>query len=280
MTPSAGSRRIFFLARMRPGWLTLAAVTLAVAGIASPAAAVAETTDVTFYGGTLTGLTVDPAFTQGSFQNLSYRYESCGTEPAEETCTWKLQASLHSDLTQSCAPSTPGSQLLLDSGERSGNGTFESGPVSFALEGCRGQILSVYYEEKKTFNPDEEEGPWKSLSSGGSGTLLWIVIGGDASKVNPWEPVVHAAPSKAPLTLAVSANCHSLKIGSTRYSFVFHRMGCRKATKLATTANLTGAAPNGYACRVRGKGERCWRRHRPEKYVEWHLPSHAVRNPD
>jgi hypothetical protein len=258
----------------------LAAVTLAAAAIASSSTAIADTIDATFGGGTLAGLTVDPPFTQGSFQNLSYRYESCGTEPAEETCTWKLQARLYSNPAYRCVPSTPESQLLLDSGKRSGNGVFESGPVSFTLEGCRGQILSVYYETEKTFNPDEEEGPWKPLSSGGGGTLLWIVIGGDASEANQWEPVPSAVPSKTPLTLAVSANCQSLKIGSTRYSFAFHRMGCRKATKLATTTNRTGAAPRGYACRAQGKGERCWRRHRPEKYVEWHLLSNAVRNPD
>lgn len=191
--------------------ITLATATLAAAAIASPPAALADTTDVTFYGGTLAGLTVDPAFTQGSFQNLSYRYESCGTEPAEETCTWRLRASLHSDPAHRCVPSTPASQLLLDSGERSGNGVFESGPVSFALEGCSGQILSIYYETEKTFNPDEEEGPWKSLAQGGGGTLLWLVIGGDASKANPWEPVPSTVPSKTPLALAVSANCHSLK---------------------------------------------------------------------
>jgi hypothetical protein len=196
------------------------------------------------------------------------------------TCTWEVRAHLSSNSAWRCVPSTPESQLLFESGERSGNGVVESGPLSFALEGCRGQILSAYYEEEKTFNPEEEEGPWKQLSQGGGGTLFWIVIGGDTSEANPWEPVLSTIPSKTPLTLAVSANCRSLKIGSTRYSFAFHRMGCRKATKLATTANRTGAAPRGYACRAQGKGEHCWRRHRPEKYVEWHLPSNAVRNPD
>lgn len=261
---------------MRIGWLTLAAVTLA-ATASPPSPALADTTDVTFSGGTMAGLTIDSAFTQGSFQNLSYRYEGCGTEPAEKTCTWRLRASLSSDQDDPC-PNTPEPQRLLDSGERSGNGVFESGPVSFALDGCRGQILSVYYEEEKTFNPDEEEGPWKQLSSGGGGTLLWLVIGGDTSTPNPWEPVPSTSVSHAPPALTVSADCRSLKIGSTRYSFAFHRMSCRKATKLATTANITGAAPSGYACEARGKGKRCWRRHRPEKYVEWRLSSQAARS--
>jgi hypothetical protein len=253
---------------------------LAIAAMAPPATAIADVTNVTFPGGSLTSLEVDPTFSQGSFQNLSYRHEDCGTQPAEKSCTWKVQAHLYSDPAERCVPSTPESQLLFDSGERSGNGVVESGPLSFPLEGCRGQILSAYYEEEKTFNPEEEEGPWKQLSQGGGGTLFWIVIGGDTSEANQWEPILSTVPSKPPLTLAVSANCQSLKIGSTRYSFAFHRMGCRKATKLATTANRTGAAPRGYACRAQGKGERCWRRHRPEKYVEWHLPSNAVRNPD
>lgn len=184
---------------MRPGWTTLAVVTLAAAAIAFPRAAVAETSDTTFDGGILTGLSVDPGFTQGSFQNLSYRHESCGTEPAEKTCIWKLWASLYSDPDHRCVPSTPESQPLADSGERSGNGVFESGPVSFALEGCRGQALSVHYEARKTFNPEEEEGPWKLLSSGSSGTLLWIVIGGEEhgeyATPTQWVPPANPLPS-------------------------------------------------------------------------------------
>jgi hypothetical protein len=251
--------------------------TLAVATMA-PAAAIADVTDVTFTGGNLTGLEVDPAFTQGSFQDLSYRYEDCGTQPAEEACTWEVRAHLSSNPARRCVPSTPESQLLFDSGERSGNGTVESGALSFALEGCRGQTLSAYYEEKKTFNPEEEEGPWKLLSQSSSGTLFWIVIGESFEEPTQWIPTSNLPAYPAPPALAVSANCRSLKIGNTRFAFVFRRMGCRRATHLATTAYISGSAPSGYTCRAKqSQGKRCWRLGHPEKYVEWHLPSHPAR---
>ncbi len=271
---------------MRLWWLKTGAAALAVAALAAPATAVGnDTADATFNGGSLTGLTVDAAFTQGSFQNLSYHYGDCGTEPAEETCTWELRVSLGSDPARRCAPSTPESQLLWDSGEESGNGLIESGPLDFPLEGCRGQILSVHYEASKTFNPEEEEGPWKTLSSGSSGLLLSIMIGAESfeeteQRIRAANPPAYPIPPTEVPTLAVSANCRSLKIGSTRYAFAFRRMGCRKATNLATMAHLSGAAPNGYACKAgQGEGKRCWRRGHPEKYVEWHLPSRAVRRP-
>lgn len=233
----------------------------------------------TFNGGGLTGLAVDAAFTQGSFQNLSYRYEGCGTEPAEETCTWELRVSLYSDPARRCVASTPESQLLWDGGKESGNGSVESGPISFALEGCRGQVLSVYYEAMKTFNPEEEEGSWKTLSSGSSALLLSITIGAESfeeaeQRVIAANPPAQLIPQMAPPTLAVSASCRSLMIGSTNYAFAFRRMGCHKATNLAAVAHLSGASPSGYACKAeQGEGKRCWRRGHPEKYVEWHLPS-------
>ena len=244
--------------------------------------AVANVTDATFSGGSLTGLAVDAGFTQGSFQNLSYRYEDCGTEPAEETCTWELRVSLYSDPARRCVASTPESQLLWDSGKESGNGSVDLGPLSFALEGCRGQILSVYYEAMKTFNPEEEEGPWKTLSSGSSAPLLSIAIGAESfeeaeQRVRAANPAAHLDPPMVAPTLAVSANCRSLKIDSTRYAFVFRSIGCRKATNLATMAHLSGAAPSGYACKAKqGEGKRCWRRGHPEKYLEWHLSSGSV----
>lgn len=243
--------------------------------MAAPTAAIADASDVTFNGGSLIGLTVNSAYSQGSFQSFSYRYEECGTQPAEKTCTWQVRASLYSDPSQRCVPSTPESQVLFDSGERAGNGLAESGPVSFALEGCRGQVLSAYYEALKTFNPEEEEGSWKLLSSGSTGSLFLIVLG--AETIEETEQRIGAANPAAPLTpppiaptLAVNANCRSLRIGSTRYTFVFRHMGCRKATNLATMAYLSGTAPSGYVCRAKkGKGKRCWRQHHPEKFVEW-----------
>ncbi|HEY8808802.1 MAG TPA: hypothetical protein VIM28_02165 [Solirubrobacterales bacterium] len=260
---------------MRPWWLKLAAPVLAVTVFATPSAAVANPTDVGFKDGSLTGFVADAPFSQGSFQNLSYVYDGCGTEPAEATCTWELRMSLFSDPARRCVSSTPESQLLWDSGERSGNGSVESGPLSFALEGCRGQILSIYYEAKKTFNSEEEEGPWKTLSSGSAGTLLSIAIGAESiekieQRIREANPASHPALPAGIPTLAVSANCRSLKIGSTRYSFAFRQMGCRKATNLAAMAHVSGGPPSGYACKaLQGEGERCWRRGHPEKYVEW-----------
>jgi hypothetical protein len=58
---------ICFLARMRPG-LKVVVTALTVAAMMAPATAIADVTDVTFAGGSLTGLEVDPAFSQGSFQ--------------------------------------------------------------------------------------------------------------------------------------------------------------------------------------------------------------------
>jgi hypothetical protein len=269
---------------MRTLCLQAVALAVVVMAMASPHTAFASTTDVSFGDGSLTGLSVDAGFSQGSIQNLSYSHTDCGTEPAEATCIWDLRMTLYSDPARRCLAGTPESQLLWDSGERPGNGTVESGPLSFALEGCRGQILSVFYEEKKTFNPEEEEGPWwKVLSSSWSATLLLLEIGAESveeieRRIREASPAAHPTLPPLPLTLAVSANCRSLKIGSTRYSFAFRQMGCRKATNLAEMFHVSRGAPSGYVCKaLQGEGERCWRRQRAEKYVEWHLPSRAPR---
>ena len=269
---------------MRSRWLKAVVLPIAAMAMALPQMAVATTTDVGFNGGSLTSLAIDAAFSQGSFQNLAYSHGDCGAEPAEATCTWNLRMGLYSDPARRCVSSTPESRLLWDSGERSGNETVESGPISFALEGCKGQILSVFYEEKKTFNPEEEEGPWwKVLSRGSSGTLLSLEIGAESieeieGRIRAANPASHSTLSPPLPTLAVSANCRSLKIGGTRYSFAFRQMGCHKATNLAAMAHVSRGAPGGYVCKaLQGEGERCWRRHHPGKYVEWHLPSRAAR---
>src|SRR3954452_4966720 len=87
--------------RMRLWWLKVAVTALVVAAMTVPTA-FANATDVTFHIGSLTGLAINSAFTQGSFQNLSYRYEECGTQPAEKTCTWELRASLFSSPARRC----------------------------------------------------------------------------------------------------------------------------------------------------------------------------------
>ena len=259
----------------------MAVAALAAAAMAVPPTAIANTTDATFDGGSLTGLEVNAAFSQASVQNLLYRYEDCGTQRAEKTCTWELRASLSSDPAHRCVPSTPESQLLWDSGEESGNGLIESGPFSFALEGCSGQVLNLYYEEHKTFNPEEEEGPWKTLSTGSSAPLLSIRIGADSEegerRIPTANPPANPVPSMGPPTLAVSANCRSLKIRNADYVFVFRRMGCHKATSLATE-QLSQRTPSGYRCVKKSSGGiRCSRVGDAKKYVEWHIPSRTVR---
>jgi hypothetical protein len=260
-------------------WLPKAGIAaLALAGsVAMPATAVATPTDATFNGGSLSGLAVDPVFTQGSFQNLTYRQESCGTESAEANCTWEVQATLYSDPASRCKPSTPETQVIWASGAISGNGSMEAGPVSFALEGCRGQILGGYVKTTKTFNPDEQEGPWKVVGRGWSASLFSIGIGAESVK-EAEQKIIEASPPAQPASpalpqrLAISADCRSLKIGVTRYAFVFRRMGCHKAANLATMAYLSGAAPGGYRCGDKpGGGMRCSRQAQPKKYVEWHI---------
>ncbi len=275
------------IARSMRRWLLKAAATaLGATAMAAPSAAVANAADVNFNGGSLTGLVAEAPFSQGSFQNLSYSYAECGTEPAEATCAWRVRVSLGSEPARRCVPSTPESQLLWDSGERSGNGLVESGPIGFALEGCRGQILSVYYEAKKTFNPDEQDDPWKTLSRGSGGTVITVELGGESveeieQRIREASPASHPTLPPVLSSLAVSANCRSLKIGSTRFSFVFRHMGCRKASNLAAMAHVSGGAPSGYACKaLQGSGERCWRRGHPEKYVAWRPPSHPAKQSD
>ena len=168
--------------------------------------------------------------------------------------------------------------MIWASGEKSGNGSVEAGPVSFALEGCRGQILGGYVKTTKTFNPDEQEGPWIVIGRGWTASLFSIGIGAESVK-EAEQKIIDANPPAQPTSpalpqrLAISADCRSLKIGVTRYAFVFRRMGCRKAANLATMAYLSDAAPGGYRCEDKpGGGMRCSRRAQPKKYVEWHIP--------
>jgi hypothetical protein len=264
---------------MRLGLLKAGMAAAVLAGwMAMPVTAGATPTGATFPGGSLTGLVVDEgAFTNGSFQNLAYTYDGCGTQPAEATCTWKVEVTLSSDPASRCSPATPETQLVWSSGTRSGNGSMDSGPVSFALEGCRGQVLSAFVTTAKTFDPDEQEGPWIVIGNGGSYSLFAIGIGAESvkeaeNKIIAASPPAQPTAPEPPPRLMVSADCRSLMIGSTRFAFVFRRIGCHKATNIARIAQW-GSRPSGYRCvDRRGGGKRCSRQGNPKKYLEWHLP--------
>src|SRR5262249_2850504 len=131
-----------------------AAATLA---LAPPAAltSVARGEDDVYNGGALTGLAFDSGYTFGSFQDVSYLYPGCGTDPAEQTCVWQVHVQLSSDPSRRCVPTTPKSTAIWDSGPVSGNGEVHSGPRQFALEGCPGQYLSGWYEMTKTYDPEK-----------------------------------------------------------------------------------------------------------------------------
>jgi hypothetical protein len=269
---------------MRLGLLKAGMVVAALAGwLALPVTAAATPTGATFPGGSLTGLVVDEgAFTRGSFENLAYTYDGCGTQPAEATCTWEVTVTLSSDPAGRCSPASTESQVVWSSGTRAGNGSVESGPLSFALEGCRGQVLAGFLTTAKTFDIDEQSGPWIIVGNGGRQSLFAIGIGAESVK-EAEERIIAASPPaestapEPPPRLMVSADCRSLMIGRTRYAFVFRRIGCHKATNIARIA-LWGSRPSGYRCvDKRGGGKRCIRQGNPKKYLEWRLPADRPR---
>jgi hypothetical protein len=271
---------------MRSRLLKAGIVALAVLGGAViPASAAGTPNGASFPGGSLVGLAINGTFTEGSFQSFAYHFEGCGSEPAEETCTWEVRLHLSSNPARRCVPSTPESQQLWDSGQQSGNRAVEVGPLDFALEGCEGQILGAYYQAEKRFNPEEEEGAWKLIANRWMAPLFSIEIGTESHNTIE-EPTVGGSPSLPPFSLnisplpklAISGDCRSLKIGSTRYAFVFRRMTCHKAANLATVVYLSNRAPNGYACESKHDGgKRCWRHHQPQEFLEWHLTKRSAR---
>ena len=90
----------------------------------------------------------------------------------------------------------------------------------------------------------------------------------------PTRDIPHFEPNFVPIkTFALSPDC-SLRLDSTRYAFAFRQMGCHKAGNLARSRFFSGRAPRGYVCQnLPREGVRCWRRHKPAKFFEWHLPS-------
>jgi hypothetical protein len=243
-------------------------------------ASAADTYEASWNGGYLTA-TANAELTEATIEAVSVTFDQCGTEEGELTCTWEARAVLVSHPESRCDPSTPEEQVVWDSGEQSGNGTVSDGPTSFPLEGCRGQTLVFELEEEKTY----EEGtkpPWVVI---GSRTVIWglftfgyhPVEEEEQRIINTSPPATpeypHLSPSFAPKRLSVAADCRSLTIGNVRYVFAFEQMGCHKAGNLARARFRSGHAPRGYVCQNHSsRGVRCWRRHEPAKFFEWHLP--------
>lgn len=258
--------------------LTVLAVTVAAAAaLLLPTAASAAGTYSTTWGdhGGIEGISVNDAFTEAGFQHLRYRYDDCGRSDDEESCTWEIELTLSSPASR-CAASTPEKQVVWDSGPQSGNGQIDSGPVSFALEGCPGQSFGGGFEVRRTFDTSKQSGPLKISAAGEAWSILALTFGPhwleEAEGVVP-APAAEPQPMPTRPRMAVAADCRSLTIGPANYLFRFHQLGCPKATDLALMAYLSGHAPGGYRCIARDSGgKRCWRKQHPKKFIEWRPP--------
>jgi hypothetical protein len=232
----------------------------------------ADTYESTWNGGHLTA-TANADFTEATIESVSVSSDQCGTNPNEATCAWEALATLHSSPESRCNPATPEEQVVWESGLQPGNGTVEDGPVSFPLEGCRGQTLEFEVAVEKTY----KEGPIIWSRQGGPWTLFTFgyhpveEIERQIIEANTAPP---PPPPPAPVTLTVASDCRSLTIGNVSYVFTFRRMGCTKASNLAKMRNISGQAPSAYNCRnlKPSRGVLCWREGHPEKYLEWRLP--------
>jgi hypothetical protein len=232
--------------------------------------------DRPFPGGEISQLAINDGPTEGSFANLTYEYERCGTEPGETACTWQIDVGLALEGFELCPSNLEASRTIWSSGEQSANGRVGSGPETFALRGTPGQLLCVVLQQTSS----REEGGWK-YKGGGSAVLEALVMGPEL--ISPFEAaegrIITANPPAQiglppfPSTFLVSSNCHAVTIGNVRYAFAFRQIDCRKATSLANMAHLSHTAPSGYRCASRQSGGmRCWRQGHRGKYFEWHIP--------
>lgn len=246
-----------------------------------PASAVAtDAYEASWNGGHLTA-TANADFTEATITTVSVSFDQCGTAPEEASCTWEATATLHSSPESRCNPATPEDQVVWDSGELSGNGTISDGPQSFPLEGCRGQSLVFRIEYHKTYEETDEPPVLRITGGGGEWTMFTFgyhqVEEAEQRILNASPP---AGPGYPPLqpnfipgTFALSPDCRTVQLDSTRYVFIFRQMGCHKAGNLAQARFRSGHAPRGYVCQSHSsEGVRCWRRHRPAKFLEWRLP--------
>ena len=251
------------LRRLRPavGLAGLLAATLALT-LAAPARA-SGPDDVAFgNGGGIEGLVVDAGFTQASLQNLHLEFGECGS-PHELTCTWEVHAKLLTATDKDCDPNA-GDAAVWSTGPQSGNGSFDSGPLSFALLGCKGQILALSYEYRTTHGDWGDDPVPPLIRSGGGGTVTFVHLGyyplAEAVQiVLNASPAARPEPMPEPPAWRTSADCRSLFVDTTRYVFGFQGLGCGKAFRLALGTRF-GNEPSGYRCVTRpGGGGRCVR---------------------
>ncbi|HEX6455102.1 MAG TPA: hypothetical protein VF009_01125 [Solirubrobacterales bacterium] len=243
------------------------------------AAAAADTYDVSWNGGHIIA-TADGGFTEGTIESVAISFDKCGTSPEEVSCTWSATIALHSDPERRCDPTTPEDQTVWSSGPESGNGTVEGGPTSFPLEGCPGQSLYFRVEWEKSFEEGPEP-PVMRITGGAFGGAL-LAFGShpfvEPDRAIPTEydssyTLSPFEPNFRPKTFAPSPDCRAVQLESGRYAFAFGQMGCHRATNLGRLRYRTGRAPRGFVCRRLGdEGVRCWRRHEPAEFFEWHLP--------
>ena len=260
---------------MTKRWTTRALLALLPPALLLLSAGDAAATDVYeagWNGGHLTA-TANAGFTEARIESVSVSFDGCETSPGEAGCTWEAIVTLHSGDNR-CNSATPAEQVVWDSGLQTGNGSVSDGPVTFALEGCRGQSLSMRLEHDKTY---EGGGP----IAGSGGASIWGLFTFGYHPIEEAERrIIEASPPAAipppptPSLLTVAEDCRSLTIGSTTYVFSFQRIGCRKATNLAKMRHLSGRAPSGYRCRnvATNGGVVCWRIGHRDKRLEWRLP--------
>jgi hypothetical protein len=234
-------------------------------------ATAADVYEATWSGGHLTA-TATADFTAATIESVSASFDGCGTETGETGCTWEAVATLHSG-SEHCDPTTPEEQVVWDSGLQTGNGSVSGGPESFALEGCRGQSLSMRLEHHKTY----ESGP--IAESGGASiwglfTFGYHPVEEAERRIIEASPPATVPPPPAPSLLTVAGDCRSLTADGVSYVFSFRRIGCHKATNLAKMRHVSGRAPSGYHCRnvQANGGVICWRDGHREKRLEWRLP--------
>jgi len=264
--------------RINVGTGALLAAMLLTAALATIAGASAGPVDRAFPGGAISQLAIDDGPTQGSFANISYQHDGCGTHTGETACTWQVDVGLAPEGFELCPSTLEAAKTIWSSGEQTANGTVASGPKAFALRGTPGQVLCVILNQTSS----GEVSGWK-FKSGGTTVLHAIRL--DDDLVTPIEaaelkivrasPPAAIEPPPAATPFFVSPDCRALTIGTTHYAFIYKQIGCRKATNLAKMAHLSGADPSGYRCADKtAEGQRCTRKGHPRKYVEWRLPRH------
>jgi hypothetical protein len=236
-------------------------------------ATAADVYEAGWNGGHLTA-TANAALTEATIERVSVSFDECGTATGETSCTWEATATLHSG-DERCNPATPEDQIVWDSGLQVGNGSISDGARTFALEGCRGQSLSMRVEFHKTY--DESAGPLRITG----GTSVWPLftfgyhpLQEEERRITEASPPATIPPPPTPSLLTVADDCRSLTIDGTTYVFSFRRIGCRKATDLAKMRHVSGRAPSGYRCRnvAANGGVICWRIGHRDKRLEWRLP--------